>query len=81
MQSAFASLAETETFMAGIISLNYSILGPDVDNAFPVKISRGETVGALKDAIKEEKTPELDHIAADRLDVWKVGHPARRGPL
>jgi len=66
--------------MAGIMSLNCSILGPDVDNAFPVKISRGETVGALKDAIKEKKTPELDHIAADRLDVWKVGHSARRGP-
>ena len=63
--------------MAGIISLNCSILGPDVDNAFPVKISRDETVGALKDAIKEKKAPKLDHIAADELDVWKVGHPAR----
>ena len=72
-----SALPETEIFMAGIMSLNCSILGPDVDNAFPVKISRDETVGALKDAIKEKKAPKLDHIAADELDVWKVGHPAR----
>ena len=65
--------------MAGIILLNCSIIGPDVDNAFPVEISRDKTVGTLRKAIKEEKTPKLDHIAADELVVWKVGHPARRG--
>ena len=59
--------------MAGIISLNCSILGPDVDNAFPVEIPRGKTVGALKGAIKRENAPKLDHIAAHELDVWKVG--------
>ena len=63
--------------MAGIISLNCSILGPDVDNAFTVKISRGETVDTLKDAIKEKKSTKLSHIDADELDLWKVGHPAR----
>jgi hypothetical protein len=62
--------------MAAIILLNCSIIGPDVDNAFLVKISRGDMVGELKDAIKEKKTPKLDHIAADELVVWKVGHPA-----
>lgn len=62
--------------MAGIISLNCSILGPDVDNAFPVEIPRGKTVGALKVAIKEMKAIELYYIDADRLDVWKVSHPA-----
>jgi len=68
-----SALPETEIFMAGIMSLNCSILGPDVDNAFPVEIPRGKTVGALKGAIKRENAPKLDHIAAHELDVWKVG--------
>jgi Crinkler effector protein N-terminal domain len=74
-----SALPETEIFMAGIILLNCSILEPDVDNAFPVKISHDETVGALKDAIKEKKSTKLAHIDADELDVWKVGHSAQRG--
>ena len=64
--------------MAGIISLNCSILGPNVDNAFMVKISRGEMVDTLKDAIKEKNAPKLDHIAAHELDVWKVAQYSRR---
>ena len=64
-------------FMAGIISLNCSILGPNVDNAFTVKISCGEMVDTLKDAIKEKNAPKLDHIAAHELDVWKVAQYSR----
>ena len=65
-------------FMAGIISLNCcSILGPNVDNAFTVKISRGETVDTLKDVIKEKNALKLDHIAAHELDVWKVAQYSR----
>lgn len=52
-----------------------SILEPDVGRAFSVKISREEIVDALKDAIKEKKAPDLDHIAASRLDIWKVSKP------
>jgi hypothetical protein len=29
-------------------------------------------VGDLKQRIKHEKEPELDHLAADSLDIWKV---------
>jgi hypothetical protein len=39
---------------------------------FPVKIAPGESVGALKKAIKEEKRPAFDDMPADRLDLWKV---------
>ena len=49
-----------------------SILGPDVERIFSVKIPPDDTVMRLKKAIKEEKKPELDHVAADKLDIWKV---------
>ena len=66
-----------EYFMADKISLCCSILGPDVGRVFSVKISRGEIVDALKDAIKEKKAPELDHIAADKFDIWKASEHAQ----
>ena len=39
---------------------------------FPVKIALEESVGALKDAIKEKKKQRLREIDADALDLWKV---------
>ena len=58
--------------MGDEISLNCSILGRNVRNVFPVDILRGRTVGHLKGAIKKEKEPTLNHIAADQLEIWKV---------
>jgi len=58
------------------LEIVHSTLGPDVGRAFSVKISREETVDVLKKAIKQENAPELDHIAANRLDIWKVSKPA-----
>ena len=58
--------------MANEILLNCLILGPDVGRSFPVDILRGRTVGHLKRAIKDNKAPDLDHIAPDKLDLWKV---------
>ena len=57
--------------------LNCSILGPDVGRTFPVEILPSKTVGQLKKSIKEEKAPELDHIAADKLDIYKVSDSAQ----
>ena len=43
--------------------------------AMPIDITGNETFGHLKEMIKEEKAPELDHIAADRLILWKLKQP------
>ena len=62
--------------MASEICLGCSILGPDVTSSFPVDILPSQRVGHLKKAIKREKAPELDHIAADKLDIYKVSDSA-----
>jgi hypothetical protein len=41
---------------------------------------RSQTVGHLKKAIKKEKEPILNHVAADQLEIWKVNNSARRTP-
>lgn len=46
---------------------------------FPVEIESAKTVGQLKDAIKEKKSPEFDDIAADKLTLWRVS--ITLGPL
>lgn len=35
------------------------------------------TVGHLKEEIKKKKEPELDYLAADTLNLWKVGESSR----
>ncbi|KAG1883545.1 uncharacterized protein F5891DRAFT_1203239, partial [Suillus fuscotomentosus] len=35
-------------------------------------VERTKTVGDLKNVIKVAKKPEFDHVAADRLELWKV---------
>jgi hypothetical protein len=58
-----------------ILELNCFIQGNDPSHIFPVKIARTESVGTLKKAIKEEKKPELDHVTASSLKLWKVSIP------
>lgn len=58
------------------ITLYRSILGCDVGSVFGVDILPGSDVRRLQKAIKAEKAPELDHIAVDKLVIWKVGKPA-----
>jgi hypothetical protein len=48
---------------------------------FSVKIGKRETVDELKEAIKKKKKPELDHLAADTLVVWKVGKSYGRASI
>jgi len=55
------------------ISLACWILGLDDANHFLVDILLSKTVDHLKKAIKKEKSPILNHIAADQLEIWKVG--------
>ena len=58
--------------MASSIALLYAILGPDIGSPLSIKISPDDYVGELKKAIKKEKEPDLDHVAADKLGLYKV---------
>jgi hypothetical protein len=57
------------------ILLNCSIIGLNDASVFSVRILPSETVDFMKKAIKKEKEPELNHIAADRLVIRKVSDP------
>ena len=54
---------------------------PAAQHAFPVNISREETVGDLKKLIKAEKTPHFDNFPADNLRLWQVEIPVDRNDL
>jgi hypothetical protein len=64
--------------MAAIIQLNCWVLGDDVRQVFPIKIANTESVGTLKEAVKDKKRPALDHVTADSLTLWKVSIPKDR---
>ncbi|KAG1723465.1 uncharacterized protein EDB91DRAFT_1255616 [Suillus paluster] len=51
------------------------MLGENHDHIFPVDIRDTQTVGDLKDLIKEKKKPEFDDIAAHRLQLQQVNLP------
>jgi hypothetical protein len=48
------------------------VFGQDPSHIFPIKIVSTETVGALRDAIKEKKKPAFDQVPADELVLWHV---------
>ena len=52
-----------------LITLNCWVFADDPDRVFPVDIDPGKSVGALKEAIKEEN-PDLG--PARTLDLWKA---------
>ncbi|KAG2086817.1 uncharacterized protein F5147DRAFT_781513 [Suillus discolor] len=60
--------------MSGLLhlKLNCIVLGDDPCHIFPVNVERTKTVGDLRNVIKDAKKPEFDHVAADRLELWKV---------
>jgi hypothetical protein len=64
--------------MAATLHLNCWVHGDDVGQIFQIDIANTESVSTLKKAIKEEKKPELDHVAAGSLTLWKVSIPAGR---
>jgi len=54
------------------LELNCWVLGDLPDRIFPVKIAANESVGSLKDAIKEKEKPAFDHVPAKTLILWRV---------
>ena len=62
--------------MSDTLELNCWVLsdGYDPRRIFPVKIAKNETVGTLREAIKEKKKPAFDHLTADSLDLWQVSY-------
>jgi Crinkler effector protein N-terminal domain len=42
------------------------------DRPFSVEIDMSKDVDALKEVIKKKMKPELSHLAAYTLDIWKV---------
>jgi hypothetical protein len=48
------------------------VLGDNPSHIFTVKIASSENVSILKEAIWTKKIPEFNHVAADKLVVWKV---------
>jgi hypothetical protein len=61
--------------MTDIFELNCITLGDDSSRVFIIKISKEATVDGLKKAIKVQKAPEFDDLAADSLRLWKVCDP------
>jgi hypothetical protein len=55
-----------------ILELNCFVHSDDPRQVFPVKIASTESVGSLKDTIKEKKKPIFDDFAVDTLKLWKV---------
>ncbi|KAF9993012.1 hypothetical protein BGZ80_008312, partial [Entomortierella chlamydospora] len=65
---------ETEDSAKGVELEFFCILERE-STAFPVKIFSSQNIGNLKKAIKAEKKPDLDNIAADKLTLWKAEIP------
>jgi hypothetical protein len=58
-----------------LLEINCLVLGEPRGHIFPVKIARTESVGALKDAIKEKKQLAFQNVDADTLVLRKVSIP------
>lgn len=57
--------------MSDILNLNCWVLGNDPHGVFPLNVTKFETVGGLKKAIKEEIKSDA---AAHTLNLWKVSN-------
>jgi hypothetical protein len=76
LRQAGATLPTTPPTMSEpSLSINCFLLGSDPSQVFTVKILKTENVSILKDLIKEEQSPRLNHIVASELTVWKVSLP------
>jgi hypothetical protein len=61
--------------MSLTLELNCLVLGDDPSHVFPVKIASTESVGTLKEAIKDKKKHAFQHVDADTLDIFRVSFP------
>jgi hypothetical protein len=61
--------------MSRPLELNCLVLGQDIKRIFPVKIDGTESIGTLKEFIKDKKKPQFDNVPADSLEIFKVSFP------
>ena len=77
---ALHRLHHSSSFIAPIMSrtllLNCWVLCDDTSRVFLIKVLETETIGSLKDLIKEKKQHRFKDVDADSLDLWQVGVPA-----
>ncbi|KAG0017079.1 hypothetical protein BGZ81_010920, partial [Podila clonocystis] len=50
-------------------------VGDTILNAFPVSIPSTDTVGILKNLIKDKKTNDFSDVDADKLSLWRASIP------
>jgi Crinkler effector protein N-terminal domain len=60
--------------MSLTLELNCLVLGDDPSHIFPVKIASTESVGTLKQLIREKKHA-FQHVDADTLELFRVSFP------
>ncbi|KAF8316713.1 uncharacterized protein EI90DRAFT_2944264, partial [Cantharellus anzutake] len=58
-----------------ILELYCLVRGDDADHIFPVKIASTESVGTLKEIVREKNKFALEHMDAKTLTLWKVSIP------
>ena len=58
-----------------LLSVNCLSFIDEPTKAFTVKICKIDNVSVLKELIKEKKAPNLDHLAASDLILYKVSFP------
>lgn len=51
------------------------MVGKDRNHVFPVKIASTESVGTLKELIRDKKKYAFERVDADDLKLWKVSIP------
>ncbi|KAJ4000617.1 hypothetical protein F5050DRAFT_1562559 [Lentinula boryana] len=57
---------------APLLELNCLVLGDQRNVIFPVRIAATESVGSLREVIKEKKTHRFNRVDADDLVLWCV---------
>src|ERR1700692_556695 len=65
-------MTSVATRPSSFLKLICHVKGEPYKHTFEVKIGEEETVAALKKAIKEEKSPDFDHIPAGSLVLWNA---------
>lgn len=62
-----------ENHIASSIRIFCLLLGENAtENTFPIEVDRNITIGQLKKILKDEKKPDLDDFAANKLQIFKV---------
>ena len=57
------------------LKLNCLVLGDEPRHIFSVRISSAENVSALRELVKEKKSPRFDNVPINSLVLWKVSVP------